>query len=150
MLKGSEMELRWTKQMSVGNETLDSEHKKLLTLVKEVDRAIRAKDGARFAKALKTLDDATRKHFGNEAKIAHAIKYNFGDHQHEHQYILKEMQAVEDELAACHGKWSESIVEHYFQFLSTWAVDHIDEDDMRMRASLEAYPYNFKPDGLVS
>jgi hemerythrin len=144
------MELTWSKQMSVGNETLDSEHKTILNLVNEVDRAIRAKDGARFAETLHQLEDATRKHFDNETKIALAIKYNFDDHQLEHQYILKEMQDIKKELAACHGKWSESIVEHYFQFLSTWAVEHINEDDMKMKALLEAHPYNFKPDGLVS
>jgi hemerythrin-like metal-binding protein len=150
MLQEGRMELRWSKRMSVGNETLDSEHKKLLNLVKEVDRAIREKDSARFAETLKTLEDATRKHFGNEAKIAQAINYRFDHHRLEHQYILKEMRLVEKELAAYHGKWSESIAEHYFQFLSTWAIDHIDQDDMKMKALLETYPYNFKPDGLVS
>jgi len=142
------MGLRWSKSMSVGNEILDSDHKELLRLVNEVDRAIRTKNSARFAETLKNLEDATRKHFSNEAKIAHAIEYGFDQHHLEHQYILKEMQSIEDELSAYHGNWSESIAEHYFHFLSTWAIDHIDQDDMKMKASLEALPYDFKPDGL--
>jgi hemerythrin-like metal-binding protein len=144
------MELTWSKRMSVGNETLDSEHKKILNLVNEVDRAISVKDSARFAETLKRLEDATRMHFGNEARIAQAINYSFDHHHLEHQYILKEMRLVEKELAAYQGSWSESIAEHYFQFLSTWAVDHIDQDDMKMKALLQTYPYDFKPDGLVS
>jgi hemerythrin len=144
------MELTWSKQMSVGNKTLDSEHKNLLNLVREVDRAIRAKETVRFAETIHHLKDATRKHFDNETKIALAIKYNFDVHQLEHQYILKEMQTLEDELASCHDQWSESIVEHYFQFLSNWAIDHINEDDMKMKALLESRPYDFKPDGLIS
>lgn len=144
------MELKWSKQMSVGNETLDSEHKKILNLVNEVDRAIGAKDVARFAETLKRLEDATRLHFGNEARIAQAINYRFEDHHLEHWYILREMQLVEKELAVHQGSWSESIAEHYFQFLSTWAIDHIDQDDMKMKALLETCPYDFKPDGLVS
>lgn len=143
------MDLTWSQQMSVGNETLDSEHKKILNLVNEVDRAISARNGARFAKALKTLEDTTRKHFGNEAKIAFAINYRFTDHQLEHQYILNEMLIIEQELSNTQGKWSESVAEHYIQFLSTWAIDHIDRDDMIMKVFLEAYPYDFKPDGLV-
>jgi hemerythrin len=139
------MELTWSKRLSVGNETLDSEHKKIFKLVGDIDRAIWAKDGVRFAEALKRLEDSTRRHFGNEAKIAHAIKYPFDHHHHEHQYVLKEMLAIEKELADYHGEWSESITEHYFQFLSTWAIEHIDEDDMKMKPLLKAYPYDFKP-----
>jgi hemerythrin len=143
------VELKWSKQMSVGNETLDSEHKKILDLVNEVDRAISAKDNARFAETLKRLEHAAVMHFGNEARIAQAINYRFDDHHLEHQYILKEMRLVEKELAAHHSKWSESIAEHYFQFLSTWAIDHIDQDDMKLKVLLETYPYNFKPDDLA-
>jgi hemerythrin-like metal-binding protein len=149
-LREGRMELTWSKRMSVGNETLDSEHRKILDLVNEVDRAIRVKDGARFAETLKRLENATRMHFGNEARIAQAINYSFDQHHLEHQYILKEMRLVEKELAACQGSWSESIAEHYFQFLSTWAVDHIEQDDMKMKALLQTYPYDFRTDGLES
>lgn len=144
------MELTWSKRLSVGNEMLDSEHKKILNLVNEVDCAIRVKDGARFAETLKRLENAARMHFGNEARFAQAINYSFELHHLEHQYILEEMRLVEEELAAYQGSWSESIAEHYFQFLSTWAIDHIEQDDMKMKALLQTYPYDFKTDGLES
>ena len=139
------MELAWTKQMSVGNETLDSEHKKILNLVREVDLAIRARDGARLSQAFKLFEDAIRIHFGNEAKIAQAINYIFDDHNLEHQYILNEIQLIKDELVTKQGNWSESAAEHYFHFLSRWAIEHINEDDMKMKATLETCPYDFKP-----
>lgn len=143
------MELRWSKLMSVGNGTLDSEHQAIIRLVNEVDRAIKAKDSARFAETLKRLEDATRTHFGNEAKIAQAINYRFDHHHLEHQYILKEMQVIEEEVASMHGLWSESVAEHYYQFLSAWATEHISQDDMKMKAFLENHPYDFKPDDLA-
>jgi hemerythrin len=59
------------------------------------------------------------------------------------------MQIIEDELIIRQGKWSESVVEHYFQFLSTWAVDHIDQDDIKMKATLGTYPYDFEPNEIV-
>jgi hemerythrin len=143
------MELAWTKQMSVGNEILDSEHKQILNLVDQVERAIRAKDGERLFLVFTQFKDAIRKHFGNEAQIAKSINYDFDHHNLEHQYILKEIQLIEVELAAAQGKWSESAAEHYFQFLSRWAADHIFEDDMKMKAILETYPYDFKPANLA-
>lgn len=143
------MELTWSKQMSVGNGTLDSEHQMIINLVNEVDRAIRTKESARFAETLERLEDITRKHFFNEAIIAQAIGFPFEIHNLEHQYILNEMQIIEEELASHHGQWSESVTEHYYQFLSNWAVEHISHDDMKMKALLESYPYDFKPAHLL-
>ncbi|MGA9666459.1 MAG: hemerythrin domain-containing protein [Gallionella sp.] len=139
------MKLTWSKQMSVANKTLDSEHRKIFNLVNEVERAIQTKDSVRFAEAMVVLEAATRKHFSNEARLAQTVNYPFEQHHLEHQYILKEMRIINNELAGFKGKWSESIAEHYFQFLSTWAVDHIDEDDIKMKVMLEAYPYDLKP-----
>ncbi|NOU00711.1 MAG: hypothetical protein HOO95_03940 [Gallionella sp.] len=139
------MELVWSKKLSVGNASLDAEHQQIIKLVNEVDRAIGAKNMARFSQTLKQLEEAAREHFLNEAKIARAIDYDFNQHNIEHHYILREMQLIETELDAQHGSWSASVAEHYFQFLSTWAIDHIDEDDMKMKALLVARPYHFKP-----
>lgn len=140
------MEFTWSNRMSVGNATLDAEHREILKLVDEVERAIKTRDATRFSRALHQLELATHQHFSNEARIAQAINYRFDHHHLEHQYILKEMQIIKAELASLRGKWSESIAEHYFHFLSTWAVEHIDQDDMQMKSLLETYPYNFKPD----
>lgn len=144
------MKLTWSKRMSVGNETLDSEHKHILKLINEIDRAIGAKDSARFAQTLKQLEDSARMHFSNEARIAQAIDYAFVQHHSEHQHILDRIQDIETELAAHHGKWSASVAEHYFQLLSGWAIDHIDDHDMQMKLLLETLPYDFKPDNLLS
>ena len=139
------MELTWSKQMSVGNESIDSEHKNILDLVNEVDRVIRTKDSVLFSQALDLLEDATRIHFDNEEKIAQAIHFPFAEHNLEHRYILDEFQVIKTLLAASQGRWSESVAEHYFMFLSTWAIDHVIEDDMKMKPLLETYPYDFKP-----
>ena len=144
------MELTWSKQMSVGNETLDSEHKVILDLVKSIDRIIREKDIELFSLALKQLEDATRKHFEHEETIAREIHFPFKEHNLEHRYILNEFQNIKDELAGTQGKWSESVAEHYLEFLTTWAIDHVIEDDMKMKPLLETYPYDFKPDGFIS
>ena len=148
--EGSEMELTWSKQMSVGNGTLDSEHMVILDLVKNIIRVIKEKDNALFSQALKQLEDATHKHFEHEELIAKEIHFSFEEHNLEHQYILGEFLIIKDELAESQGRWSESLVEHYLEFLITWAIDHIIEDDMKMKPFLERFPYDYKPDGLMS
>jgi len=142
------MELAWSKKMSIGNELIDTEHKKILDLVNDVESVIRAKDCELFMQALEMLEKSTRNHFEHEEKIAHAIGFPFEEHDMEHQYILGEFQALKDKLAENQGRWSESVAEHYYMFLSTWAIDHVMEDDMKMKPLLENYPYDFKPDNL--
>ena len=139
------MEFTWTRLMSVGNESIDLEHKALLNMMKDVERAIRIRDARAFSQAIKLFEESVRAHFKNEAVIAHAINYSFETHQAEHQYVLNELQAMRIELASLGGRWSESAAEHYYGFLSTWATGHIAEDDMRMKQILETYPYDFKP-----
>lgn len=140
------MELAWSKKMSVGNEIIDSEHKKIVDLVNQVESVIKLKDSAIFARVLKQLEAATRVHFKHEEKIAQAISFPFEEHIQEHEYILGEFEVLKEKLAGIQGGWSESVAEHYYMFLSTWAIDHVMEDDMKMKPFLEAYPYDFKPE----
>jgi hemerythrin len=139
------MELTWTRQMSVGNESIDTEHKTLLKMVNDIEHAISKRDPSALALAFRLFEDAVHNHFKNEAMIAQAINYPFEEHTIEHQYVLNELQSMRGELVSNEGRWSESAVEHYYGFLSEWTTIHIGEDDMRMKAILDTYPYNFKP-----
>jgi hemerythrin-like metal-binding protein len=139
------MELTWTRRMSVGNESIDTEHKTLLKMVNDIERAISKRDSAALARTFRLLEEAVHNHFRNEARIAQAINYPFEEHTLEHQYVLNELQSMRDELVSNEGRWSESAVEHYYGFLSEWTTMHIGEDDMRMKEILDTYPYNFEP-----
>lgn len=139
----------WTKMMSVGNAFLDAEHKMLLGMIEDVEHAMRAQDTATFSSTLKTFEDAVRVHFRNEEIIAKTIGHPFDQHKQEHQYVLNELQQMEAELIDMHGRWSESASTHYFIFLSSWASEHIREDDMLMKLELQSHPYDFRPDDLA-
>ena len=144
------MELTWSKRMSIGNGMIDSEHKMILGLVNEVDNAIRTKDVVLFGRALDVLEAATRSHFEHEEKIAQAIGFPFDEHSLEHQYILDEFKDIKQRLADDQEGWSESAAEYCYMFLSNWAIDHVMEDDMKMKPLLETYPYDYKPDDFAS
>ena len=107
------MKLTWSKQMSVGNESPDSGHKKILILVNEVALATRAKDCTHFAETSKLLEHP-HMHLGNAAGIAQTTNYRLDQHHLEHRHILKEMRLLEKELADCPGKYSENITSFTF------------------------------------
>jgi hemerythrin-like metal-binding protein len=135
--------------MSVGNAFLDTEHRKLLAMIEEVENAMRAQDAARLSHTLRTFQEAVRLHFRNEELIAETIGHPFEQHMEEHRYVLDELQQMEAELVDMHGRWSESASTHYLIFLSSWASEHIREDDMLMKQTLQAHPYDFRPGNLL-
>lgn len=139
------MEPAWIGPMSVGNASIDGEHKALLKMVNDIEKAIIRRDSAALLKAFTQFEDAVEDHFRNEANIARAINFPFAEHIIEHQYVLNELETMRAELVSNQDRWSESAVECYYGFLSRWATMHIDEDDMRMKEILDTLPYDFAP-----
>lgn len=140
------MKLLWSKQLSIGNVIIDSEHRNLISLVNDIIRAIEARIDSDLAQAFEQLEQALRVHFTNEEKIAQAIGFDFSRHSLAQQYGLKELQFLRNELVGGNGSWSENAVEHFTHFLKNWMIDeHIIGLDMQMRPVLQTYDYEFWP-----
>ena len=140
------MKPEWSKQFSVGNEMIDSEHRNLLKMINDVESAIRAGNSSTLPQSLKLLEDCVAAHFADEEKIAQAIGFDFTQNKLEHQYVQNELRHMVEDLVAKNGAWSESVAAHYSFFLSEWMVEHILQEDMLMKSVLQTYPYDFKPD----
>jgi len=140
------MALIWTKQLSVGNETLDSEHKNLIGIVNLIEYAIETRDMATLLRTLKLLMNCIHTHFTNEERFAQAIDLPLDDqHDLAHQHLQKELQQTGVELEVRGGMWPEYIMDHYPQFLREWLIEHITKEDMLMKPALQTYPYDFQP-----
>ncbi|MDP2693994.1 MAG: hemerythrin family protein [Gallionella sp.] len=139
------MALIWTRQLSVGNETIDSEHKNLIGMVNSIEHAINTRDCTALLRGLKQLMEWTQAHFANEEQFAQSINLPFDQHTLAHQHLLKELLQTVNELEAKRGIWTEYVMEHYPQFLREWLLEHITNEDMLMKPALQTYPYDFKP-----
>jgi len=142
------MELAWTERFSIGNSLIDSEHKILLDMINDVERAIRTRNSAVLPLALERLENCVKIHFANEEAIAQAVNFPFEHNKLEHQFVQNEFQRMTVELLSGSGLWSESAAEHYSYFLSEWMVQHILKEDMLMKPVLQTYPYDFRPSTL--
>lgn len=139
------MALIWTRQLSVGNATLDSGNKSLIGMINSIEYAVETRDSAVLLRALKLFMDFVHEHFANEERFAQAMDFPFDRHRLAHQHLQKELRRTGDELEARSGIWPEYVMEHYPQFLREWLIEHIAKEDMLMKPALQAYPYNFKP-----
>jgi len=141
------MGLAWTKQLSVGNVIIDSEHKYLIGIVNNARRAIMARDSFMLSQEFERLENWLCVHFANEEKIARVVNFDFSEHKLAQQYSLKELQRLRDELAANDGAWCESDVKHYSNSLGDWMIDgHIIKSNMLMKPALQNYAYTFWPE----
>lgn len=139
------MVLIWTKQLSVGNATLDADHKNLIGIVNSIEYAVETMDSAYLLQSIKRFMNYLHIHFENEARFAQAVEIPFDQHDLAHRHFQKELQNTKNELEAKNGIWQEYVMDHYPQFLREWLTGHVTGDDMLMKSALQTYPYDFKP-----
>ena len=140
------MDLVWTEQLSVGNAILDSDHKKLFGLARDIDCVTKARDHSAVSRALNRLYACVSHHFLNEELFACALGIPFAKHQQNHQNILAEIDLSRREMGK-DSVVSIYIMEHYAHFLRDWLIKHITEEDMQMKQALQIRPYDFKVEG---
>lgn len=139
------VELAWTNELSVGNATIDTDHKKLIDMTNHIMHAIKATNGADLSQAFKNLETWLPAHFANEEKIVRAIQFPADQQDKARQYSMTELQHIRDELVAKEGIWSDGAVDHFCQFLQNWALEHITKTDMPMKPALLSLSYDFEP-----
>lgn len=137
------MTLTWTAQMSVGNAAIDSEHRGLISMINNVEKALRGGNHHALLHSFKLLTDSVRLHFLNEEKIAQAAEFPIEQHQRIHLHLQKELQYLREELEAKGGMWSQGAVEHFSRMLRSWLMDHLSKEDELLKAALQARPYDF-------
>jgi len=143
--------MEWAEHLSVGNASIDSEHRNLINLTNSVLRAIETRSSSSLSQAFEQLEYLLCLHFEHEEKMAQIIDFDFSHHELAQQYILNELRLLSNLLVAKNCLWFDGAMEHFRHFLESWVIDdHIVKLDMRMKPALQAYPYDFKVGGVVA
>ncbi len=127
------MPIIWDNTFSVGIESIDSQHKKLIDIFNELNAALQ--DGSSFDKMdviFGKIVEYTVKHFAYEEELFD--KYNYPDtenHKRKHQYIIDEIEAMQKKDP------NKSIVSlELVTFLRKWLQKHILRTDKAYSAFL--------------
>lgn len=118
----------WTKQLSIGNRILDSEHKKLHGIINQIVCSVDARNVAALSEAFELLESCLCDYFAVEENIAQAINFDFTQHKLAHQHLLDEFQRMKDKLTAKNGMWSDKEGKNYAHSLMNYLIQHIKED----------------------
>lgn len=113
----------WTGDLSVGIDSIDDDHKKLLTLINNLQTAVYYPTGEAFERqALQELVDYTKYHFEREEKLMLDNDYaDYEPHKRQHEAMIAKVNGFMD----AYEKDRDSTVEEITVFLKDWLLKHI-------------------------
>ena len=122
------VELKWTEAMSVGIEVIDADHRKLVTLINSLARAL---DGERdpdlLGEVFSALEAYIHEHFTREEALMRAAGYSrLEEHIASHHAFIANVPDLRAQLGA--GDQQELATE-VCVFLITWLTNHIVGED---------------------
>ncbi len=117
----------WKEEYSVGIDSIDQQHKKLLSLINQLQTAVDYSTGEEFEReALDELVAYTKDHFSYEEGLMEKNAYpDFVAHKAQH---VKMIRKVEDVLAE-YDKDRETAMSNALDFLKSWLITHINGTD---------------------
>ncbi len=113
----------WKDEMSVNVEEIDQQHKKLVSMINELHKAMKeGKSKVVLGDIIKGLLDYTKVHFGTEEKYFDKFGYPESEaHIKEHNDFVKKVQEFQKQFEE--GKSLLSI--EILNFLKDWLYHHI-------------------------
>ncbi|MEA2043074.1 MAG: bacteriohemerythrin [Bacteroidota bacterium] len=127
-------EIEWTEKFSIGEVSIDKQHKQLISLLNEMFRQDNAPDCSKsfLTKKIQELKDYTKNHFSYEEKYMQEIGYpELEAHIAEHNQFIEKVNQIEKDFTE-----SEKNTNIYFSvqiknYLRSWLVRHIIQSDRK-------------------
>lgn len=125
--------INWNNErMSVGNELIDTQHKKLVTLINNIIVSIQ--NNNQIEDIEKFIEDAisyTQYHFSAEENLFEELSLNKDDikrHKKEHQDFIDKVNGLYQKIKndkSIKNNYGIEMVTELFNFLREWIVHHI-------------------------
>jgi len=119
--------VEWKDEYSVGIDSIDQQHKKLLNLINQLQTAVHHSTGEEFEReALDALVDYTRTHFSYEEGLMEDNGYpDFEPHKEQHKAMVKEVEKV----LAEYQQDQDTAMANAVEYLKNWLINHINGTD---------------------
>ena len=119
--------VEWKDEYSVGLDSIDAQHKKLLNLINQLQTAVDYSTGEEFEReALDELVDYTKTHFSYEEGLMKDNGYpDYDAHKAQHEKMVKQVGEVLSE----YEKDQHTAMANSAAFLKDWLITHINGTD---------------------
>ncbi|MCW8924393.1 MAG: bacteriohemerythrin [Gammaproteobacteria bacterium] len=119
--------MEWKDEYSVGIDSIDEQHKKLINLINQLQAALIYATGIEFEReALDAMVDYTKTHFAYEENMLEDNDYpGFEAHKAEHAKMIAKVESV----LAEYEKEPETAMQNAVDYLQDWLIVHINGTD---------------------
>lgn len=127
--------VKWQESYSVGIDTIDHDHKKLLGLINQLQTAAHYKtDDEMIEDVLNQLVDYTKYHFSREEEMMQSCEYpDYAEHKQQHDEMIAQVSKYIDEYRIDKTRTIEDVA----IYLKTWLVSHINGTDQKYTPYLQ-------------
>jgi hemerythrin-like metal-binding protein len=125
----TEFDREFELKFSIGFPEVDSDHKRLVTLVRQIDQTIATGDNEQIKQHLTTLVQYTEWHFRHEERLMLSFQYpKYEEHRKEHHDLAQQAVDIVRSLEGGHVQ----VLDGLQAFLMDWLVHHIQVSDREM------------------
>lgn len=123
----SDQFVEWKDDYSVGIDSIDQQHKKLLSLINQLQTAVDYSTGEQFEReALDELVDYTKTHFTYEEGLMRDNDYpDFEPHKAQHEKMFEKVK----EVLAEYEQDQDTAMANAAEYLKDWLINHINGTD---------------------
>lgn len=133
----------WTEELSVGVETIDSQHRELFRAFNSLLRGSEQASPAEAPFLLGFLEDYVVNHFGMEELYMRRFSYpGYPEHKNEHIAFIEQFYDLRDDFDAAGSNAVNA--DRLGRFLGDWLVNHIGKVDRALGEFIR------KRDGKIS
>jgi hemerythrin-like metal-binding protein len=126
--------LEWKDEYSVGIDSIDRQHRRLVNLINQLHTAVTYSTGEEFEReALDELVDYTKTHFTYEEGLMEQNGYpDFDEHKAQHKQMIEKV----GEVLAEYEKDQDTAMNNALSYLSDWLINHINGTDKQYSSFL--------------
>lgn len=119
----------WRKDIEIGIEKVDNQHKKLITLINELYNSyIKKTHKDKVIETISSLKEYSIYHFNTEEKIFDEKKYpHKAEHVAEHEKFITKIS----EFCEKYEKQEGVLTLRLLMYLQKWVLDHIKKEDKK-------------------
>lgn len=122
--------LEWTDSLSLGIETIDAEHRKLVSLSNDLIASVRTGNKDKIKKCFQQLREYTVVHFNNEEQYMEQIRYpDMSSHKQEHIELKNRVKQYQESLY----RYADVDPRDVQEFIKHWLIDHVIYTDMNIK-----------------
>jgi len=126
----------WKDEYSVGIERIDKDHKKLISLINDLETAVHYHVGDEFErKALEALVAYTQTHFKLEEELMQQHEYaDYEAHKGQHDQMISNVEVYLRD----YDKQGHKVLGKIANYLKLWLIEHINGTDRKYVPHLRA------------